>query len=379
MSAEQQTKGPIAVYGASGYTGRLIAAELARSGAEFVLAGRNRARLERVAAETGGPRVEAISLDDSAGLASLLGDCAAVIACAGPFSEHGEPVVAAAAATGTHYLDTTGEQPFMRRVFELHGPRAEASGAALVTGMGFDYVPGDMIASLTAEGMGELDELELSYAVLGFGPTRGTAHSALAMIGDGDVEWSGGALVAADTSVARGRFTFSPAIGEQRMVRYPAGEHITVPRHVPTARVKTRLTASTTMPPGLVAAAPALMAGMQLALRSSRLRRGADSLINRLPEGPRLEQRRSARFEIGCTARAGSVSRDGAISGRDIYGMTARSTVNGALRMSAPGFDGRGALAPSQAFEPRPFLDALSDFSVAYEVEALPVAAASAA
>jgi len=95
-----------------------------------------------------------------------------VISCAGPFVQHGEPVLAAAAETGTHYIDTTGEQPFMRTVFERYGATAEGTGAALVTAMGFDYVPGDLIASLTA-GAGPVDEVVLAYWVKGFGPTRG--------------------------------------------------------------------------------------------------------------------------------------------------------------------------------------------------------------
>ncbi len=105
----------------------------------------------------------AARLDDPAALRELLEPCAAVISCAGPFVEHGEPVVRAAVAAGTHYLDTTGEQPFMRAVFDDHGPRAERAGVALLTAMGFDYAPGDMLAALAAEDMGPLDEIVLAY------------------------------------------------------------------------------------------------------------------------------------------------------------------------------------------------------------------------
>jgi short subunit dehydrogenase-like uncharacterized protein len=73
--------------------------------------------------------------------------------------KHGEPIVKAAVETGTQYLDTTGEQPFMRMVFDKYGERARAAGVALVSGMGFDYAPGDMSAALTADGMGSLEEI----------------------------------------------------------------------------------------------------------------------------------------------------------------------------------------------------------------------------
>ena len=184
--APQQT-GPIAVYEATGYTGRLVAAELRRRGAEIALAGRNRAKLVILAEDLGGQiAIRDASLDDPTALSELLEPCAAVIACAGPFLKHGEPVLAAAIEARAHDLDTTGEQPFMRKVFGAYGRKAGRAGVALVTAMGFDYAPGDMIAALTAEGMEPLDEIVLAYAVQGFGVTRGTALSALGMMAGGD-------------------------------------------------------------------------------------------------------------------------------------------------------------------------------------------------
>ncbi len=361
--------GRIAVYGATGYTGQLVAAELAQAGADFVLAGRSREKLEALAAEVGGsPDVAAVPLDDATGLRELLEPCAAVIACAGPFTIHGEPVLRAAAESGTHYLDTTGEQGFMKRVFDEFGPIAEDSGAALVTGMGFDYVPGDMIASLTAEGMGPLGELSLNYAVAGFGPSRGTARTALGQIAGEDVQWLEGRYVPGDRSISRGKFDFGGKIGVQRMTRYPAGEHITVPRHVDTRTVRTALTASTTSPVAI--GAPVLMTGLSVALKTP-LARALGAGINRLPEGPPEDRRRAARFEIVCEVRAGSRRRRGVIRGRDVYGMTARSIVTGAVLSARPEFAKSGALAPSEAFDPAGFLPELAEFEVEHEIIAV--------
>ena len=369
MSETQGSAGRIAVYGATGYTGRLVAAELAAAGADFVLAGRSREKLDALRSDVGGsPDVEAVALDDAAGLRDLIEPCAAVIACAGPFNLHGEPVLRAAAEGGTHYLDTTGEQSFMKRVFDEFGPIARESGAALVTGMGFDYVPGDMIASLTAAGMGPLQELSLNYAVAGFGPSRGTARTALSQISGADVQWLEGQYVPGDSSISRGKFDFGGELGVQRMTRYPAGEHITVPRHVETQTVRTALTASTTSP--LAIGAPVLMAGLSLALRTP-LSRALEAAVNRLPEGPPEGRRRSARFEIVCEARAGSRRRRGVIRGEDVYGMTARSIVAGALRCATPDFGKAGALAPSEAFDPAGFLPELAEFGVEHEIVAV--------
>jgi short subunit dehydrogenase-like uncharacterized protein len=370
MAEIPQQTGPIAVYGATGYTGRLIAAELRRRGAETVLAGRNRAKLEILAEDLGGQiPIQDASLDDPRALRDLLEPCAAVIACAGPFRLHGEAVLTAAVEARTHYLDTTGEQPFMRNVFEAFGSRAKRSGVALVTAMGFDYVPGDMIAALTADGMGPLDEIVLAYAVRDFGATRGTALSALGVMAGGDAEWRDGQLASAARSVGGGSWDFPDPIGRQRMLRYPAGEHITVPRHVQTGRVRTLLTASTVVPLPLVPRiAPLAMAPIQLAMRTP-LRRALAALIPRLPEGPSEESRRSASFTVVCEARRDSRRRRGTVTGADPYAFTARSTVEGALRLAAPGYDRKGALAPSEAFDPREFLNELREFGVEHEVE----------
>ena len=370
MAETPQQTGPIAVYGATGYTGRLIAAELRRRGAAVVLAGRSRAKLEILAEDLGGEMtIEDAPLDDPAALRALLEPCAAVIACAGPFRLHGEPVLAAAVEARTHYLDITGEQPFMRKVFDGYGPGARRAGVALITAMGFDYAPGDMLAALTADGMGALDEIVLAYAVRGFGATRGTAQTALGMMAGGDAEWRGGELASGARGVGGGSWDFPDPIGRQRMLRYPAGEHITVPRHVRTERVRTLLTASTVIPLPLVPrVAPLVMAPFQLAMRTP-LRRALGAVTSRLPEGPSEESRRSSSFTIVCEAHRDSRRRRGTVTGTDLYGLTARTTVQGALRCAAPGYDRKGALAPSEAFDARDFLDGLRSFGVEHEVE----------
>ncbi|MGH2992613.1 MAG: saccharopine dehydrogenase family protein, partial [Solirubrobacterales bacterium] len=310
-----------------------------------------------------------VSLDDAAGLRELLEPCAAVIACAGPFTAHGEPVVAAAAETGTHYLDTTGEQEFMRMVFDRYGELASRGGAILVPAMGFDYVPGDMIAALTAAGMGALDELALAYSVKGFGMSRGTMHSGLRIIGGGGVEYRDRELRPTSGSVDRGTWEFPPPVGTQRMIRYPGGEQITVPRHVDARSVSTMFSAATVLPSARLApAAPVLMPLMRLAMRTP-LRRAGDALITRLPEGPDEEARRASRFMISCEARAAATRRRATITGADVYGLTAFAIVHAALLAAAPGYEARGALAPSQAFDPEDFLSSLAEFGVDYEVD----------
>ena len=369
MELASRQRGPIAVYGATGFTGRLVARELERSGADFILAGRNRAKLEELAASLdSGPATRAVPVSDGEGLRDLFEGCATVIACAGPFTLHGEPVLEAAVATGSDYLDTTGEQPFIRLAYDTYGPKAASAGTAVIPAMGFDYVPGDMIASLTATGLGRLDTVRLAYATA-FQMTRGTMLSALEMIKGGDLEWRGGRLEPAPQKVDRGRFEFDPPLGGQPMTRYPAGEHLMLPRHLDVRNVETMLSAGS-IAPGPVAELTPLVARPAGILMRTPVRKVAGSLISRLPEGPDEESRRAARFTIACEARAADGSRRrGRITGNDVYGITAAMIAKGAIASACGDIEASGGLSPAQAFDPNLFLDGFGDFALEWSVD----------
>jgi short subunit dehydrogenase-like uncharacterized protein len=376
MPLISRQQGPIAVYGATGYTGRLVTAELAGAGADLVISGRNRRKLDALAAETRGEvTVKPATLGDPGSLRALLSDCAVVVDCAGPFVRYGEPVLAAAVETRTHYLDTTGEQPYMKLAFERYGPGASEAEIAVIPAMGFDYVPGDMIASLTAAGMGELDEISLSYCWRGFTPSQGTALSTLEILSGGGFEWREGAWVGVGGQGPAGTHEFPAPVGTKRMIRYPSGEQITVPRHIRTRNVRTTMNASALGSERLAPLTALLARPVGLALRTP-LKRLAGAVVSRLPEGPSPAQREGMQWMIACEARAGEVTRKGVISGRDVYGLTAASIRQGAMAAAGRGFSARGALAPSQAFDPQEFLSGLAAFDVRWDVEraASPVA-----
>jgi short subunit dehydrogenase-like uncharacterized protein len=370
MPLTSRQQGPIAVYGATGYTGRLVTAELASLGADLVISGRNRRRLDALAWETKGEvAVKEATLDDPVSLRSLLGRCAVVVDCAGPFVRYGEPVLAAAVETRTHYLDTTGEQPYMKLAFERYGSRASEAKVAVIPAMGFDYVPGDMLASLTAAGMDEVDELSVNYCWRGFTPSQGTARTTLEIMRDPGVEWRNMAWQKARGGASRGTFEFPAPIGTQRMIRYPAGEQITAPRHVPARNVRTTINAGAFSSDLLARAFGTIMTPLGVAMRSAAVRRAAGALISRLPEGPSPEQRERMRWMIVCEAKRGEIKRKGVISGKDVYGLTAAAICQGAMIAAGKGFGARGALAPSQAFESNQFLGGLDRFDVRWNVE----------
>jgi short subunit dehydrogenase-like uncharacterized protein len=363
-------RGPIVVYGATGFTGTLVAHELRRRGLEMVLTGRNADKLARLADQLGGGvATRAVALDDAAGLRALLADAAAVIACAGPFVQHGEPVARAAAETGTHYVDTTGEQPFMALVRDRYDAAARRSGAALVPAMGFDYVPGDLLAHLTAQGVEPLRELVLAYAPQGVRPTRGTLRSALGMLAADSVVYEGGEWRSASRRMPSTAFPFPAPVGSQPVMPYPSGELLTVPRHVHTRTVRSLITVETLAgTPKAAPLVPLTAPALALALRSP-LKRGLEPLLARFPEGPSAKSRARVRFTIVVEARGeDGRTRRGVATGGDVYALTAATTAHGAALMTEPGYDRAGFLAPAEAYDAAAFLDALAAHGVAYEI-----------
>jgi short subunit dehydrogenase-like uncharacterized protein len=358
----------IVLYGATGYTGRLVVNELERRGLEYVLSGRDEAKLAQLAGESGAT-VRAVPLDDARALRDLLADASAVISCAGPFTLAGHALVRAAVDTGTHYVDSTGEQPFIKGVFDDHGAAAEKAGVALVPALGFDYAPGDCIARLVARGHEPLEELVLAYAVRGFGPSRGTMRSGLEIAKGGDVVYDEGDWRTAPFGVLRASFDFPAPIGRQTMAPYPSGEVITVPRHTRTRRVTSMVTAKTMAPhPSLSPIVPYALPPLALSLRTP-LRGVLNRAIAVLPEGPSESERRAAEFTIVAVARGEDGSeRRGVVRGSDVYGLTAVTLVHGAELMSASGYDRAGALAPAAAFDPEALLNYLGDHGVSWEL-----------
>jgi len=214
--------------------------------------------------------------------------------------------------------------------------------------------------------MGPLEEITIAYCVHGFTPTHGTALSGLEIMRGGDVVWSDGDWRPAPRSADGGKWRFPEPIGEQRMLRYPAGEQVTVPRHVETRQVRTLLNGMV-VPPQLMPLAVISSPLLGLAMRTP-LRRAMGALVQRLPAAPKEQDRKASRFTISCEARAKAGSRRGTVRGNDVYGLTAVSIAHAALLCANPTYDRSGALAPAQAFDPASFLDALD---LAIEIEAL--------
>jgi short subunit dehydrogenase-like uncharacterized protein len=194
-------------------------------------------------------------------------------------------------------------------------------------------------------------------------------QTTLEVLGGDAVEWRKLQWLPAEHPFGREHFAFGDPIGRQLMIRYPAGEQITVPRHVHTRRVTTLMTAATFAPhPRLAALTQLLARPMGLSLRTP-LKKVIAAAVSRLPEGPDPDDRAKAAYTIVCEVTRGQETRRGKLSGRDTYGVTAALIVRGALIAARGGVERSGALAPSQAFDPHSFLDDLDRFQLSWEVE----------
>ena len=192
--------GRIVLFGATGYTGDLTARALVDRGVRPVLAARNRARLDALAAELGGLETRVADVAAPETLAGLAGRGDVLVSTVGPFMRLGAPAVEAAVAVGAHYLDSTGEGPFIRSVFERHGPAAEASGCGLVTAFGYDWVPGNLAGALALREAGErATSVDIGYFVSGNAgagtASGGTRASVLGLMLAPGYAFRGGQLV----------------------------------------------------------------------------------------------------------------------------------------------------------------------------------------
>lgn len=179
------------LFGATGFAGGLTAEYLATqpecAGLNWALAGRNVARLEAVRARLAALnpvlaelRLIEIDLADADRLRAVVAEARAVATTVGPYIHYGEPLVAAAAAAGTDYLDLTGEPEFVDRMLANYDQPARESGARIVNCCGFDSIPHDLGAQFTVEQLPTDQPLTVEGFVRAGGrPSGGTWHSAI--------------------------------------------------------------------------------------------------------------------------------------------------------------------------------------------------------
>ena len=354
----------VAVLGATGYTGRLIAHELHRHGIRMLLAGRDPDRLQALAADVGGAETLVAKVGDQGSIDALARRALVLVNTVGPFVDLGEPVVRAAIAAAAHYVDTTGEQPFVQSIM-VHDTWAKTQGVTVVPSLGFEITLADCGAALAAAELDTVERMAITY-VTEFLASQGTKRTVLRMLQRDGYAYLGGTWVA-EPPARRSIFVDLPGpIGSVAAVSFPGAEIITIPRHVATAEVRTYLKLPVLAARVLSATAPVVRT-----LARSPLGDALAGLVAQGTEGPDETARRMDGFHVVVdargTRRGKSLVQRVVVRGRDRYGVTAATIRQGVQRLLAGGCSA-GVLSPAMAFDPRHVLDELARDGVAYDV-----------
>lgn len=342
--------GRIVLFGATGYTGQLVARALVARGATPVLAARSQARVEALAAGLGGLPFALADVTRPATVRALVESGDVLVSTVGPFARWGEPAVRAAIDAGAHYLDSTGEPSFIRAVFERHGPDAEAAGVGLLTAFGYDYVPGNLAGALALREAGERAVgVDIGYFVAGAGarPSGGTRASAAGMLAEPAYGFHAGRLVTERTARSVHSFDGRPAVS------IGATEQFALPRvhaGLRDARVWLGWFGPASRPLQAISAAAAVatkLPGVRGAIGTA-----AGRLVKGSTGGPDAAARARTRSRIVAVASdaAGVPLATVRLEGDNPYDFTGAVLAWGAATVASGGLRGSGALGPVDAF-----------------------------
>lgn len=182
----------ILVYGAYGYTGKLIVDEALKKNLSLVLAGRNTKSLQPMAEELQLPQI-AFELTDPESIAKHLEGIELVIHCAGPFEFTAEVMAKACILSKTHYIDITGEYQVFEMLQQMDA-NAKEENIMLLPGAGFDVVPSDCLANMLKKELPTGNDLKLAFASQGSSLSRGTAKTMIENIHNGQYYREDGTL-----------------------------------------------------------------------------------------------------------------------------------------------------------------------------------------
>ncbi|WP_211282634.1 saccharopine dehydrogenase family protein [Amycolatopsis keratiniphila] len=224
--------GRLLVYGATGYTGRLVARRAVAIGLDVVVAGRDPDRVDELANELD---VEGRTFEASEAREALE-DIDCLLNVAGPFRHTARPLMDACLDSGVHYLDTTAEfDTFV--LAESLDRRASRAGIMLMSGTGWDVVPCDCLALHTARRVAEPEKVTIALRVTG-GFSRGSLASSAGIEELGTLVRRSGELVRLDTATPR---TFDFGAGPEKCLPVPMGDLITASRSTGLADIEVYL------------------------------------------------------------------------------------------------------------------------------------------
>ncbi|HRI27487.1 MAG TPA: saccharopine dehydrogenase NADP-binding domain-containing protein [Chitinophagales bacterium] len=329
------------IYGANGYTGRLITELAVAKGYKPIVAGRNKAAIQEVAALYGLPYM-VVDLNNKEALSDAVLMADVVMHCAGPFVHTALPMLEACMKFGTHYLDITGEIP----VFEMIAARNNAikeSGIMAMPGTGFDVVPTDCLAAYLKKQLPTATHLTLAFAGLGGGVSHGTATTMLLNMGKGGAVRLNGKITPVPDAFKTAYIDFGGKM--MQTVTIPWGDVSTAYHSTGIPNIEVFMAVNNTMLRGMQ-----LLQSLQWLVKSNFVQRFLQARIDNLPAGPSAQQRQKAKSlvwgqvqdEKGNTATARLTGPEG----YTLTALTAMAIVEKVLCGDAP----TGFQTPSMAY-----------------------------
>jgi len=344
----------ITLFGATGYTGHLVARALDRLGLPFRLAGRSAEKLARLADSLSpAPAWLVADATQPDTLPPLFQNSRLLVNCAGPFTDLGEPLVAQAALSGVHYMDITNELGYVYRM-QSYDTLARRSGATILPACGFEVALADCAAALVCRA-GELpppiDEISVVYDLRGKGTSIGTRKSAVRALATSWLAYREGQWIHSAPCREVGQAQLPG--GARLALSFPSSEIVTLPKHLPVRQVTTWMTMSRRT----------IFWASSLAPAGAWLARGPFgrlllALVSRVaPPPPKSGMRSQSPFTIKVTARQGDKSWALTLDGRGVYDLTAEIAAYAAGRLAQPDHDRSGVLPPALALDPEALLD----------------------
>jgi Saccharopine dehydrogenase NADP binding domain len=338
--------GFITVYGAYGHTGRFVVAELARRGWTPVLAGRDSAKLNDLAAQFPDSPRQPAAADNGSGLDKALAGSLAVINCAGPFAETAGPLIEAAMRANIPYLDVAAEIEANLDTFANYAERARSAGIIVVPAMAFYGGLGDLLATAAARDWRSVDEITIAYGLDSWQPTGGTRASGRVSRQRRNgrrVTFNNGKLEYRDDQAPAGEWVFPEPLGVQQVAtEFTMADAVTIPHHLDVRELRSYMTMS-----------------------------AVADLVNpdSPPPAPVDDRGRSAqKFIVEVFARKGEDERRARASGQDIYAVSAPLVVEAVERIIREAPIKPGVYSAGQAFDALDFLRSLEPEHLSFEL-----------
>jgi short subunit dehydrogenase-like uncharacterized protein len=343
----------IVVFGATGYTGRLVLGALLSRGCRPVVTGRDEQKVAALAAEHGGLQTAIADVARPKSVRALVEAGDVLVTTVGPFLRYGQTALDTAVDAGAHYVDPAGESDFIRSVFTEAGPRAQATGSALLTGFGYYFVAGNLAGALATRDAGPAAR-RVDVAYLFTGETElssGTRATVAASIEQRSHMLRAGLLVV--KPFAREAQTFWDGAQQRQAVLLGGTEPLALTRIAPQLTdVAAYLTGPGTMIRGAQVASYVIPLLLRIPVVRTRLRARADKALQRTGEGPDAATRTKSGMLILAAAydAQGKELATVRMEGANAYDFTARMMASAASRLAAGELHATGALGPADAF-----------------------------